>query len=412
MAKNIRELLELRNKAVTDARAVSDVADAGKRRMNDEEKRQYELHMDDAKRFSEEIDRETELQEAERRNAAHAIEMAGEKEKRGASPDEELRNKAFRRLLTIDSLAGERLTTEEYRALTAGSDTQAGYLNAPQDFVKSLIVAVKNRVFMRGLATNFTTTNANGLGYPTIETDVDDAVWTPEIIDAPEDTALTFGKRELKPHPSKKLIKISDKLLRSDGMDAEAIVMDRASYKYGVTEEKAFLVGTGSQQPLGVFTASAQGISTARDLTMSYSDDFTADDLIKAKYGVKAQYADKATWLFHRDAISKIARLKDGDGRYIFDLAKMTGTEDTLLGRPLKMSEYVPNTFTSGLYVGMFGDFSWYYIATSLALRVQRLNELYAAKSLVGFKFDMECDGMPVLEEAFSRLKTGTSAAP
>ena len=30
----------------------------------------------------------------------------------------------------------------------------------------------------------------------------------------------------------------------------------------------------------------------------------------------------------------------------------------SLLNLPLAMSEYVPNTFTSGLYVGLVGDFS------------------------------------------------------
>ena len=42
------------------------------------------------------------------------------------------------------------------------------------------------------------------------------------------------------------------------------------------------------------------------------------------------------------------------------------------------------STFTLGLYVGIIGDFSRYWIADSLALQMQRLVELYAATNQVG----------------------------
>jgi HK97 family phage major capsid protein len=64
----------------------------------------------------------------------------------------------------------------------------------------------------------------------------------------------------------------------------------------------------------------------------------------------------------------------------------------------------VPNTQTAGLYVGMCGDFSFYWIADALDVTVQRLVELYAETNQVGFIGRKETDGMPVLPEAFSRL--------
>jgi HK97 family phage major capsid protein len=71
------------------------------------------------------------------------------------------------------------------------------------------------------------------------------------------------------------------------------------------------------------------------------------------------------------------------------------------------MSEYAPNTFSTGLYVGILGDFSQYWIVDSLSLEVQRLQELYATANQVGYIFRQESDGQPVLEEAFSRVKLG-----
>lgn len=406
MQAKLRELQEKRNKAVTEARAILDKAESEKRSMTSEEKVQSDTYLKDATEFREDIDRLTKLMEEERSIAEIASREAEQTGKGKQAPEAEERSKAFRKLLTLDIANGEQLTPEEYRTLTAGQDTAAGFLTTPQEFVRNLIQAVDDQVFIRPIATKFSTNNANGLGFPSLDNDLEDGEWSTEIKTFPEDKALKFGKRELKPHPLKKLVKASDKLLRSDGISPESIIMARAAYKFGITEEKAYLTGDGDKKPLGLFTASRQGLYTDRDVSSGASDGFTADNLKLVKYSLKAQYMRKASWLFHRDGVAKIALLKDGEGRYIFEMTDTPGALDNLMGRPLMMSEYVPNTFTAGKYVGMFADFSWYWIADSLAIRVKRLNELYALTSEVGFIFDKETDGMPVLSEAFARIKT------
>ncbi len=75
---------------------------------------------------------------------------------------------------------------------------------------------------------------------------------------------------------------------------------------------------------------------------------------------------------------------------------------------PVYESEYVQNTFTTGLYVGVLGDFKQYYIAESLAMSVQRLTELYAETSQVGYIIRAEVDGMPALPAAFRRVTLGS----
>lgn len=69
------------------------------------------------------------------------------------------------------------------------------------------------------------------------------------------------------------------------------------------------------------------------------------------------------------------------------------------------MSEFAPNTFTTGLYVGLIGDLKKYWIAEVPNILIQRLNERYADTNEVGFLGRMFLDSSPVLEEAFARLK-------
>ena len=200
-------------------------------------------------------------------------------------------------------------------------------------------------------------------------------------------------------------IKISQQLLRQALIGPEGLVLDRLAYKFAVSQEKAFLTGSGAGRPLGVFTASPNGISTARDVaTGNTTTAIGFDGLIEAEVYLKGEHRPQARWIFHRDAVKQITKLKDGDGQYIWRQLGREGEPDTLLGLPMTISEWV-NTFTTGLYVGLIGEFQHYWIVDALAMQVQRLNELYAETNQVGFIGRLETDGAPVLEEAFVRVK-------
>jgi HK97 family phage major capsid protein len=291
------------------------------------------------------------------------------------------------------------------RAIQADSDIVGGYLVAPQQFVADLILFVKDLVYLRQKGTIYTVNAAQSLGAPALDSDPADADWTSELATGNEDTAMAFGKRELHPHPLAKRLKVSKKLLRLSAIPAEALVRDRLGYKFAIAEEKAFYTGGGGNKPLGLFTASTMGISTNRDVTAGTTTSPTADGLITAKMTLKAQYQEVAEWFFHRNAVQLIMQLKDGMGQYLWKPGLEGGRPDLLLDLPLNMSEYVPNTFTTGLYYGVIGDPKFYWIADSEQMEIQRLDELYAETNQVGFIARRELDAMPVLEEAFVRLK-------
>jgi HK97 family phage major capsid protein len=276
---------------------------------------------------------------------------------------------------------------------------------APIQMVDRIIQAVDDAVYIRRLATVVAVPNADSLGVPSLDADPADADWTSELATGSEDTTMAFGRRELHPHPLAKRLKISRKLLMKVP-SAETLAIQRLGYKFGITEGKAYMTGSGAGQPLGVFTVSSNGISTSRDISSgNTTTSIQFDGLISAKYGLKAQYWPRAQWIFHRDAMAQIAKLKDSQGQYLWRESVRVGEPDRVLGLPANMSEYAPNTFTTGLYVGILGDFSNYWIADSMAMEFQRLQELYAETNQIGLIGRLDSDGMPVLEEAFVRVK-------
>jgi HK97 family phage major capsid protein len=124
------------------------------------------------------------------------------------------------------------------------------------------------------------------------------------------------------------------------------------------------------------------------------------------------EVGDDRAW---RTLIMAIRKLKDSQGGYLWQpglggyvaqgTALIQAIPETIIGTPFNVSELMPNTQTTGLYVGIIGDFSKYWIADALDMQIQRLVELYAGSNQTGFLFRKETDGMPVLEEAFVRMK-------
>jgi len=403
------KILEMRQKraaAVKQARDILDRAETEKRDLTAEEEEQYKKIMTDVEELRKKIEREEQLRTLENELAQSQEAIIGGKELIGddnhAGQQEKEVRAAFNKFLRGGIAA---LASSEVRALQADVDTLGGYIVAPQQFVTQLIRAVDDRVFIRPLATKFTIERAESLGVPALDSDISDADWTSELATGTEDTAMAFGKRELHPQPLAKRIRISNKLLRQAVIDPEALVRDRLAYKFAITEEKAFLIGNGVKQPLGLFTASPMGISTNRDVVAGTTTALTMDGLISVKYALKQQYWPRARWLFHSSAVEQIAKLKDNTGQYIWRESVRVGEPDRLLGFPVMMSEYTPNTFATGQYVGMLADFSFYWIVDALDMQIQRLTELYAETNQTGFIGRRELDGMPVLEEAFVRAK-------
>lgn len=442
----LREKRMKRANLVYEARQIDAIAKKEKRSLSADEEARYDAIMDEATILGQEIQDEEQSETRARQRQdwleqeERDLEQPDGEPHRPETGDEEapethstvlstryrmalrearaLRNLALRdtadyRSGFVGFIRGQQVAQMERRdGLIAGSDPAGGFLRPPAQFVARLLMAVDNVVLFRqpGWATVIPVLSGDSLGQASLDADPDDGEWTTEIADITYDASMSFGKRELKPHSLKKAIKVSRRLLRMRP-DVEQLVIDRFRYKFGVTTEKAYMTGDGANKPLGVFTPSAMGISTGRDVSADNATTaMTADGLINAKFALKPQYWTEAKWVFHRDGVKQLAKLKNATtGEYIWRESVRAGEPDRLLNLPLFMSEYAPNTFTASQYVGILGAFMFYEIADSLDMDFQRLVELYAKTGQIGFHAELETDGMPVLEEAFVRVQLAAS---
>lgn len=395
----LNKLRDERMEKVNAARAILDRAESEGRNMSGDETAAYDKLFNEASDLKNRIDREYKQQEMERELAQLQVEDGA------VLPTDPENQPQVQAVKLYEAYLRGQMTPEVRNSLQSDSNTQGGYLVLPQEMVSEILKGVDDFTFIRQLATVFQVNNADSLGQVSLDNDPDDFDWTVELATGTEDTAMSFGKRELRPHPLAKRIKLSKTLMRK-APNITGFVNQRLSYKLGITQEKSFLTGDGNQKPLGLFTASNDGIPTSRDISAdNTTSGVTFDGLKNALYNLKVQYQRQSTFMFHRDSVKQISKLKDGDGQYLWQPSVKDGEYDRVLGRPTVQSEYVPNTLTTGQYVGLVGDFSYYYIADGMQPSLQRLTELYAESNQEGFILRYEGDGMPVLAEAFTRIK-------
>ena len=193
---------------------------------------------------------------------------------------------------------------------------------------------------------------------------------------------------------------ISEELLNDSVFDLESYIAREFARRIGTKEEEAFFTGDGTGKPLGILAASG-GAETG--VTAASATAVTADELIDLFYSLKSPYRKNAVWVLNDSTIKAIRKLKDNNGQYLWQPSLVAGTPDTILGRPVKTSAYMP-AIAAGAKTIAFGDFSYYWIADRQGRSFKRLNELYAANGQVGFLGSQRVDGKMILPEAVKVL--------
>lgn len=287
-----------------------------------------------------------------------------------------------------------------HNVLSEGTDADGGYL-VPEDFERDIVTALEEENVIRSLAKVITTQHERKIP---IATGHSTAQWTAENA-AYTESNPTFGQKQIDAFKLTDLCRVSVELLQDAAFDIEDYLMKEFARAFGIAEEEAFCVGTGTNQPTGIFTANGGTVG----VTAAANNAITADELISLVYALKSPYRRNAKFLMNDATISAIRKLKDQNGAYLWQPSLQAGQPDRLLGYDLYTSPYVPTMAADALTVA-FGDFKNYWIGDRAGRTVQRLNELYATNGQIGYVATERVDGKVILPEAIQLLQMKTGA--
>lgn len=282
-----------------------------------------------------------------------------------------------------------------HNVLSEGTDADGGYL-VPEEFEKDIVTALDEENVIRSLAKVITTQHERKIP---VATGHSTAQWTAENA-AYTESNPTFGQKQIDAFKLTDLCRVSVELLQDSAFDIEDYLMKEFARAFGIAEEEAFCVGTGTNQPTGIFTANGGTVG----VTAAANNAITADELISLVYALKSPYRRNAKFLMNDATISAIRKLKDQNGAYLWQPSAQAGQPDRLLGYEIFTSPYVP-TMAAGALTVAFGDFKNYWIGDRAGRTVQRLNELYATNGQIGYVATERVDGKVILPEGIQLLK-------
>jgi len=282
-----------------------------------------------------------------------------------------------------------------HNVLSESTDADGGYL-VPDEFESQIIAALDEANVIRSIAKVITTHHDRKIP---IAVGHSVATWTAENAAFTESNP-TFGQKQIDAFKLTDLIRVSVELLQDSEFDLEDYITREIARAFGIAEEQAFCVGTGTNQPTGIFTANGGTVG----VTAASATAVTVDEVISLIYALKSPYRRNAKFLMNDATVSLLRKLKDNNGAYLWQPSVQAGQPDKLLGYDIYTSPYVP-TVAAGAYAVAFGDFQNYWIGDRAGRTVQRLNELYATNGQIGYVATERVDGKVILPEGIQLLQ-------
>lgn len=278
----------------------------------------------------------------------------------------------------------------------------------PTDFAGTIVKAMSREGVIRGLATIYPTrSNVVDLGNVTINTagwgKLETGTTATDALGATPGAKDTISVWDLNA-----LAKIGRDELEDSDENLADIIRQAVAEKFGEVEDDAYAAGSGTSQPWGIGTRATGGVIT-QSVAAATNATVIGDDLKKLPFRVPARFRrpDRAVYLMHSTAMEAASLLKDSTNNYLIQPDAAMAEAPSLFGYRTYAVDGLPamtppTTMTEPSVI--FGDVkAGYMIAQRAGLRVQRLEELYAAEGKVGFLFTMRVGGDVIRPMAFAK---------
>jgi len=221
---------------------------------------------------------------------------------------------------------------------------------------------------------------------------------------APGAQAATMGMTPVVAHVYTFKVPMSQSLVE-DAANLVRIVTNQIVQTLAIDEDNAFLVGDGTNKPLGLLPGGLNGLGLA-EVASGSGTALTADGLIGLSDGIDEQYMDNARFVFKKATGTAIRKLVSGMGEYLFD-RDLENNKRTMLGYLFSRSEAMP-AVAGGSYSVLFGDFSGYWIVQKAGLTIARFQDSATGINKVEYHVRRRLGGRAVETWRFAVQKTAS----
>ncbi len=286
-------------------------------------------------------------------------------------------------------LLEENFVAEE-RAQGAGTDAAGGYM-VPEGFRNVMTESMLAYGGLMNLATVITTTSGNPLPWPTNNDTGNAGAILGENTQIGEQD-LTLGQNQLGAYTyTSRLVRVSWQLLQDSAFDINTWLPRKLGERIGRAEAPHLVSGTGTGQPTGLVSSATAGVTGG----VSALPAITYDNLIDLEHSVDPAYRGNGRYVMSDGALKILRKLKDADGRPIWQPVPAPGFPAQINGFPYTIDNSMAAPVASGRSI-IFGDIAAGFIVRQvLGIQMVRLQERYADFLQTGFFGFARMDARP-----------------
>ncbi len=208
-------------------------------------------------------------------------------------------------------------------------------------------------------------------------------------------TEATFEQVQIATHEIAARTELSRTLLSRSSINLESFIAIEFKAAIMNLVDTAFLTGTGTGQPLGVFTAA--GIRT---VNRAVAGQIAYADLVNLEHAIRANHRANGVFVIGDNAMAYLKQTLDNDGRPLFVPDPSTGAYKTLLGYPYVTT----HRLSLGTNDIVFGDWSQYIVPLEQDIVIQKSVDRKIEENVIVFVVFMLIGGRPVQTRAFVKL--------
>lgn len=291
--------------------------------------------------------------------------------------------------------------------LNKGADPEGGFL-APVEWDRTITDKLVEVSAMRSIASvqNISTAgftklfNLRGTG----------SGWVGEEDARPETSTPTFGSMVITPGEIYANPGATQGMLDDAAIDLESWLANEVQTEFAKQEGLAFVAGNGVNKPNGFLSYATGAANAAANPLGAIGVDpaaattaVTEDELLDLIYGTPASYTNGARFVMNRTTLGKIRKLRDADGRQLWQPSSVAGQPSQLLAYPVTEMPDMPDMAANTTPIA-FGNFArGYLIVDRTGVRV--LRDPFTAKPKVLFYTTKRVGGAVVDPKAIRILQ-------
>lgn len=264
-------------------------------------------------------------------------------------------------------------TSQEARAQGVGTDSAGGYL-VPDEFRAQITEVIKQFGGLMQHANVITTSGGNPMSWATNDDTGNIGAILGENTQIGEQD-LTFGQKQIGAYTyTSKLVRVSWQLLQDSAFGLEPFLARKLGERIGRAYALDFVTGTGTAEPQGLVAAATAGVTGAT----SAQPAITYDNLVDLEHSIDPAYRANARYVLSDGALKILRKLKDADGRPIWQPVPAPGFPAQINGFPYTIDNSMAVPAAAARTI-VFGDLNaGYLVRQVLGIQLVTMRERYA----------------------------------